>query len=90
MTLEEVKNQIGISSLRLNTAMDAENKPTEWMRHWDNETRTAVSIHKELVGELKADNHINTLGLQLEDRTGEQGPYKAYRIIRYSPSEETL
>ena len=90
MTLEQIKEKLKISVLELNTATDSDDKPTDWMRHWDNENRVAVSIHKELVGELKADKNINSLGLQSEKRTGDKGDYMAYRIVRFTPAEETL
>jgi hypothetical protein len=90
MTLAQIKEQIGIPQLELNTAEDKDSKPTDWMRHWDNDNRVAVSIHKELVEELKADANISSLGLQSETRNGEQGDYKAYRIVRFTPAEETL
>lgn len=90
MTIQEIKTQLSIPSLQLNTAKDIHDKPTQWMRHWDNENRVAVSIHKELLAEIKADMNINSLGLQKEVRTGEQGDYTAYRIVKYTPAEETL
>jgi len=90
MTLKQIKNQLEIPALELNTAKDKEDKPTDWMRHWDNDNRVAVSIHKELVAEIKANSNISSLGLQSEDREGTKGPYKAYRIVKYTPAEETL
>lgn len=90
MTLAQIKEKLGIDQLALNTAQDKDENPTDWMRHWDNDNRVAVSIHKELVAELKADANISSLGLQKETRNGEQGDYTAYRIVRYSPAEETL
>lgn len=90
MTLTEIKNKLDISTLQLNTANDKDNKPTLWMRHWDNENRVAVSIHKELVAELKANSTLASLGLQSEKRTGEKGDYMAYRIVKFNPAEETL
>jgi len=90
MTLNEVKAKVGVSQLELNTATDADNNPTDWMRHWDNDNRVAVSIHKDLVGELQADSNINSLGLQTETRKGDKGDYTAYRIVKYSPAEATL
>jgi len=90
MTLAQIKEKVGMSSLELNTATDKDNNPTPWMRAWDNDTRTAVSIHKELVEELKADANISSLGLQTEKRTGDKGEYTAYRIVKFAPTETTL
>ena len=90
MTLAQVKDQIGIQQLELNTAEDKDGNKTDWMRHWDNDNRVAVSIHKELIAEIKSNSNIASLGVQKEKRTGEQGDYTAIRIVKYSPAEETL
>ena len=90
MTLQEIKGQLGIAALELNTATDKDENPTEWMRHWDNENRVAISIHSELASELQADSNITSLGLQKETRTGDKGDYIAYRIVKYAPAELTL
>lgn len=90
MTLDQIKEKVGVPTLQLNTAKDAAGADTEWMRHWDNENRVAVSIHKELVTELKANSNLDSLGLQKEARDGEQGAYTAFRIVKYNPAEETL
>lgn len=90
MLLSDIKTKLGISQFNLNTAKDNEGNNTEWMRHWDNENRVAVSIHKDTVAELKKDPNLGPLGLQHEVRKGEQGDYQAYRIVKYTPAEETL
>lgn len=89
MNIAEIKEQLGISTLNLNTAKDKDGQPTEWMRHWDNDNRVAVSIHKETVAKIKAGS-ATTLGTQTETRTGAKGEYKAIRIVQYTPAEETL
>jgi hypothetical protein len=90
MTLTEIKTKLDIVSLQLNTAKDKDDKETAWMRHWDNENRVAVSIHKELVAELQGNSNLASLGLQSETRNGTQGDYTAYRIVKYNPAEVTL
>jgi len=90
MNIVEIKKTVGVEALELNTAQDTNGNPTDWMRHWENDTRTAISIHKDLVEELKADKNISSLGLQKEVRTGEQGDYTAYRIVKYTPAEVTM
>ena len=90
MTLDQIKEKLDITSLELNTAKDADQNDTEWMRHWDNTNRVSVSIHKELVAEIKANKNIASLGLQTEEREAEQGKYTAHRIVKYTPSEVSL
>ena len=89
-TIAQIKSQFNILTLNLNTAKDKDGNPTMWMRHWDNERRIAVSIHKGTVAELKKDSKVASLGLQHEVRKGEQGEYDAYRIVKYADAEETL
>ena len=90
MNLAQIKTEVNIKSFQLNTAKDSNQQPTDWMRHWDNDNRVAVSIHKDLVQELQADPEINSLGLQKETRSGEKGEYTAYRIVKYNPAEVVL
>ena len=90
MRLSEIKSRLNISSLQLNTALDKEGNKTDWMRHWDNDSRTQVSIHKELVTELQTNPNIESLGLQYEKRQAEKGEYDAYRIVKYAEAEITL
>ncbi len=90
MLLQDIKTKLGIPTFNLNTALDKEMKPTDWLRHWDNDNRVAVSIHKDTFNELKANPNIPDLGLQTEQLEGEKGPYMAYRIVKYKPAEFTL
>lgn len=89
-TIAQIKSQFNILTLNLNTAKDKDGNPTMWMRHWDNENRVAVSLHKDLIAEIKANPSLDSLGTQIETRTAEQGEYKAVRIVKYTPAEETL
>lgn len=90
MNIVQIKQKLNLPTLDLNTANDKAGKPTDWMRAWDNENRVAVSIHKELVAEIKADANLSSLGLQTETRQGSQGEYTAHRIVKYKPAEVTL
>ena len=90
MTLAEIKSKLNIPTLELNTAKDAAGDPTEWMRHWNNDTREAVSIHKDLVADIKANPGLSSLGLQTETRTGEKGDYTAYRVVKFKTAEVTI
>lgn len=91
MNISQIKAQLGIPSLQLVTALTTEGEKTEWMRHWDNNNRVAVSIHKSTVEKIKANPEgEDSLDIQTETRTGEQGEYTAHRIVRYTPAEVVL
>ena len=90
---EEEKDKlvpVKISQFQLNTANDKDNNPTEWMRHWENDARVAVSIHKDTLKEIKANPKTDSLALQQEVLTGSKGEYIALRIVKYQDAEETL
>lgn len=90
MNIQEIKLELGIATLNLNIANDKDNKPTPWFRHWDNDNRVAVSIHKETFTKIKADPTISTIGLQTETREGSKGEYISHRIVIFTPAEEQL
>lgn len=98
MRLDELKEKLGITTFNLNTATKEDGSKYqdkeggEWMRHWDNDQRLAVSFPKDLVKELAEDKEgkIATLGMQTEMREGEQGEYRAVRVVKYTEAELTL
>lgn len=89
-TIAEIKGQLGYAVLNLNTANDKDNQPTEWMRHWDNSNRVAISLHKDTLAKIKANPNMSNLVLQQETKSGAQGGYKAIRIVAVAESETTL
>lgn len=91
MDIQEIKATLGVSKLELSVAENKAGEKTDWLRHWDNVKRVAVSIHKELFDEIKKDpSAITNLSLQSGKRTGEKGEYVTQRIIRYTPAEFEL
>jgi hypothetical protein len=89
MDILEVKNVLGINKLNLNKSEDKDGKPTDWLRHWDNDGRVAVSIHKDTFDAIKAGD-VSTLDIQTETREAKLGKYTAKRIIMYTPAEFSL
>ena len=96
--ITEIKTKLGIATLNLNYATDkatgqraveADGKPTGWLRHWDNDNRVAVSIHEDTVAKIKA-GQAETLGLQTETKSGSQGEYTAHRIVLFSAPDMSL
>lgn len=83
MTLAEIKTKIFGNenySLTLHYSEDANGvKDENWFRHWNNEHRIAVSIPADSIPAIK--KGTNELVMQVEQRTGEQGVYTAYRVF---------
>ena len=89
MTLQEIAVKLGITFLAL-TDEDEQGNATEWLRHWENDKRMSVSLHKDLFNMLVNDPTIDNLGLQTEEAEGAKGAYTRVRIIKYTPPKFTL
>ena len=90
MNIVEIKSELGVKELNLNTAENKDGTKSDWMRHWDNDKRMAVSIHKELLAEIQSNGNISDLVLQSEIRSTDKGDYTAYRIVKYTAPEARL
>jgi hypothetical protein len=90
MKLHEIKTQLGYETLNLNTVATATGEQTSWMKHWDNNNRIAVLIHKETLTKIKANLECSSLGLKSATKQGSKGEYTAHTIVMYSEAEETL
>lgn len=89
-TIQSIKAQLGYESLSLNTVTTEAGEKTSWMKHWDNNSRVAVLIHKDTLAKIKANPTISTLGIKTALKQGAQGEYTAHTIVAYTPAEETL
>lgn len=88
--LVEVKRELGVDVLNLNTVTTASGEKTEWMKHWDNSNRVAILVHKDTLAKIKADSNIASLGLNTQVKQGAKGEYTAKTIVVYKEAEETL
>lgn len=88
MTVEEIKSEIGLSALHWEWAEDEDGVVSEeWMRHWDNDRRISVSVHKDTIEKVEANPEISTLGFHVKDeeRTAKKSgeTYTFHRIVCY-------
>lgn len=90
MKLNEIKTQLGYETLSLNTVATATGEQTSWMKHWDNDKRIAVLIHKDTLAKLKADINCSSLGINTAVKQGIKGQYTAHTIVMYKEAEETI
>lgn len=90
MRLDQIKEQLGYEALNLNTVATATGEKTSWMKHWDNNKRIAVLIHKDTLTKLKSNMKCSTLGIKTATKQGSKGEYTAHTIVMYNEAEETL
>jgi hypothetical protein len=92
MDIQEIKKQLGVANLNLNFSQDKDGNPTQWLRHWDDANRVAISLHKDTFEAIVKDG-ATTLGIQTETRIStseDPKEYTAHRIVMYTPAEFTL
>jgi hypothetical protein len=88
--LSEIKRELGVEVINLNTVVTESGDKTPWLKHWDNANRVAILVHKDTLALITADNSISTLGLNTQTKMGAQGEYIAKTIVIYTPAETTL
>ena len=90
MNLSETKQSLGYETLSLNTVATATGEKTSWMKHWDNDNRVAVLVHKDTLAKIKANPNCASLGIKTAIKQGSKGEYTAHTIVMYQEAEETL
>jgi hypothetical protein len=88
--LAEIKRQLGYDVLNLNTVVTQDGEKTAWLKQWNNADREAILIHKDTLALIKANNSLNTLGINIQSKQGAQGEYTAKTICIYADAETTL
>ena len=92
MTLSEIKTAIFQDSnyamglnystkIEMVDGVETEVADENWLRHWNNEQRIAVSIHKDLLPTVK---EATNLDIQQETKTTDKGSFLSVRIIGYT------
>jgi hypothetical protein len=89
-TITEVKGKLNVQTLGLNRVVAENGEKTPWYKNWDNDNRVAILVHEDTLAAIKADNTLNTLGINVQTKQGKQGEYIAKTICIYKETEETL
>jgi hypothetical protein len=88
--LAEIKRELGVEVINLNTVVTESGEKTPWLKHWDNANRIAILVHKDTLALITANNSLSTLGINTQTKVGAQGEYVAKTIVIYNPAEITL
>jgi hypothetical protein len=88
--LVEIKRELGVEVLNLDTVTTESGEKTMWMKHWDNSNRVAILIHKDTLAKVKANTGLTSLGINTQVKQGAKGEYTAKTIVVYAEAEETL
>ena len=88
--LVEIKKQLGVEVINLNTVITEGGDKTPWLKHWDNANRVAILVHKDTLALIQSNNSLNTLGINTQVKQGAQGEYVAKTICIYAEAEVSL
>ena len=92
MNLTQLKEELGLDGLKLHGAINAEGKPTGWLKMWNSENRIQISIHAETMEKILINRNIDCLELQIKEKVSPstQKSYidkciveKSYEIVLY-------
>ena len=95
MTFAQIKETLDIKSLDISRCKDKDEKPTEWLRMWENKRRFAVVLHQDVVAKIKENPLGNKFALKHELKATESGEnqgltYDAYTLIWAESMEDSL
>jgi hypothetical protein len=107
MNLSEIKTRLEVETLGLSYLRDekgeraidtATNKPTQWLRHWDDDKRRAIVLHEDTLKLIKATPAMDNLGTKKSTKQPEgvdkegnpKKPYELVVIIAHKPVDEVL
>ena len=86
MTISQIKEQLGIAELRFHTQVSPEGVVSDFLRAWDNNSRTEIAVHKETAEKIAEDPKIAILSLKDNGiRVSASGlEYRSYIIVIYN------
>jgi hypothetical protein len=67
------------------TPEQQEARKTEWLRFWQNDTRTSIIVHQDTVPKLKGSDKI---GIKTSTESGAQGDYTLHCLVIYKDKAE--
>ena len=86
MTISQIKEQLGITELKFYTQVNPEGIVSDFLRAWDNNSRTEIAVHKETAEKIAEDPKIAILSLKDNGiRVSASGlEYRNYMIVIYN------
>ena len=94
MNIQQIKREVATKqnfmtkdfSLDIRQDLDEKDQPTDWVSYWENETRTRISMHKDVFAKLQADRNMEGLAYKFEvvPATPERAAYT--RVIVITPA----
>ena len=67
-TLAQIKAQLNVTALNFSRQKDKDQKPTEFLRHWDAKNRFSLVAHQDVIAKIKADPNLNKLAMKWQQR----------------------
>ena len=90
MTIQEVKDALGVSTLEMNWFVAEDGTETPWLRSWDNTQRVAVLMHKDVHAVIANDANFASLGIKHSSKETAKGAMTTAVIVAYKPADVSI
>jgi hypothetical protein len=90
MTIQEIKAELGVSSLELNIFKAEDGTVTDWYRQWKNEDRKAILMHADVLKKVQDNPEFTGLAIKSSSKETDKGPMTTAVIVAYTPAEVIL
>jgi heme-degrading monooxygenase HmoA len=98
MNMTDIKTQLGIPTIMLVRQKEQDSDtPTQWLSHWENEKRIRVTVHEDVLAEIKKKADRNDLaikrqvvGAKVENGVTTRESYVRYVVIIPTNVEATF
>ena len=92
MTISQIKRHLRITELNFNYQLDADGNKTDFLRAWDNSTRTEIIMHNDVAEKIQEalfdfeEDVLDTLSLQDKgvNISASGLEYRKYLIVIYN------
>jgi len=86
MNISQVKSAIGIPVLNIARQLDEQNVPQPWVSHWEDTTRTRVTMHEDVYALIVKDRDFDKLAYKVSQVTPTDPDKLPYtRIVIITP-----
>lgn len=72
MTLTQIKDQLSVKGFNFSRQKDKDQKPTEFLRHWDAKNRFSLVAHQDVIAKIKAEPETNKLAVKWQQRATQE------------------
>lgn len=90
MTLAEIKAKYNKESFNLDYFVAKDGVKTQWLREWENHTRTAFLVHQDILDYIKDNPDASNLHPVEKSKQTDKGAMLSVTITKHKPADVVL